>query len=368
METPHLPVISITFQQLAETIVARSARGTMFLVVKDATETGKQVQEFKPAAFKKLKTNYTEENQKYIEDVLDVNPFKLFVIKMGTETTIDEVWSLVKKTYSSGRIVLADGTKEEYKEFADLAKLQESFHLLTYDLDGTDCMYVENMKAQTVTFADERGEQEGIKFLPTLGAILCVCNIKRAATYYICDTLTHVEPAGVDDDEINAEIAKGNIVLIDDPYNGVNYVRIGEGVNTMTSTKDEFHTGDMKYIDIVEAMDAIREDINQAFKSEFCGIKKNSTDNQALFVGDVNDYFNKLEMEEYGQILEPTYDNKAEIDVEEQRLAWMDEKSEAEDWDDAKVKNMPFHRNIYLLGDIKINGAMENMKFKINMN
>ena len=46
----------------------------------------------------------------------------------------------------------------------------------------------------------------------------------------------------------------------------------------------------------------------------------------------------------------------------------MDEKSEAVDWDDTKVKNMPFHRNIYLMGDIKINGAMENMKFKINMN
>ena len=367
METPHLPVISITFQQLAETIVQRSARGTMFLVVKDTTVTGKQVQEFKPATFKKLKENYTEDNQKYIEDVLNVNPFKLFVIKMGETTTIDEAWALVKKTYSSGRIVLTDGTKEEYKEFADLVKLQEAFHLLTYDLDGTDCMYVENMKAQTVTFADERGEQEGVKFLPTLGAILCVCNIKRAATFYICDTLTYVEPVG-EDDEINAEIAKGNIVLINDPYNGVNYVRIGEGINTMTTTKDEFHTGDMKYIDIVEAMDAIREDIHQAFKSGFCGIKKNSTDNQALFVGDVNDYFDKLEKEEYGQILEPTYDTKTEIDVAAQRLAWMDEKSEAVDWDDTKVKNMPFHRNIYLLGDIKINGAMENMKFKINMN
>ena len=194
-----------------------------------------------------------------------------------------------------------------------------------------------------------------------------MCNIKRAATFYICDTLTYVEPVG-EDDKINAEIAKGNIVLINDPYNGVNYVRIGEGINTMTTTKDEFHTGDMKYIDIVEAMDAIREDIHQAFKSGFCGIKKNSTDNQALFVGDVNDYFDKLEKEEYGQILEPTYDNKTEIDVAAQRLAWMDEKSEAVDWDDTKVKNMPFHRNIYLLGDIKINGAMENMKFKINMN
>ena len=39
METPHLPVISITFQQLAETIIARSARGTMFLVVKDTTQS-----------------------------------------------------------------------------------------------------------------------------------------------------------------------------------------------------------------------------------------------------------------------------------------------------------------------------------------
>lgn len=368
METPHLPVISITFQQLAETIIERSARGTMFLVVKDTTKTGEQVQEIKSATFKRLKENYTEANQRYIEDVLNVNPHKLFVIKMDADTTIDNVWGLVKKTYSSGRIVLADGTGEEYKELADLVKLQEAFHALTYNLEGTDCMYVENMQAQKVTFADDRGEQEGIKFLPTLGAILCVCNINRAATYYICDTLSYVEPAGATDDEINEVIAKGNIVLIDDPYNGVNYVRVGEGINTMTSTKDEFHTGDMKYIDIVEAMDAIREDIRQAFKYEFCGKMKNSTDNQALFVGDVNDYFHKLEMEEYGQILEPAYDNIAEIDVQAQRMAWSEEKPEAMDWDDTEVKNMPFHRTLFLSGDIKINGAMENLKFKINMN
>ena len=91
METPHLPVISITFQQLAETIIARSERGTMFLVVKDTTQTGEQVQEVKSATFKRLKANYTEGNQKYIEDVLNVNPFKLFVVKMGEETTVEQV-------------------------------------------------------------------------------------------------------------------------------------------------------------------------------------------------------------------------------------------------------------------------------------
>jgi hypothetical protein len=287
---------------------------------------------------------------------------------MDKEATMDDVWALVKKTYSSGRVVLADGTEEQYKALAELAKLQDTYHVLTYNLEGSDCMYVENMEAQKVTFSDSRAEKEGIKFLPTLGAILCVCNIARAATYYICDTLTYVEPAGDDDDEINAVIAKGNLVLINDWYNGVNYVRIGEGINTMTTTPDEYHTGDMKYIDIVEAMDAIREDIRQVFKSDFCGKKKNNADNQALFVGDVQDFFNNLELEENGQILDPAYDNTVSIDVDAQRAAWEAEKPEAADWDDTKVKNMPFHRSIFLTGDIMISGAMENLKFKINMN
>jgi hypothetical protein len=368
MELPHLPEITITFQQLAETIIERSSRGTMFLVLQDSTETGNQVQEIKTATYKKVKDGYTEANQQYIQDVLNVNPFKLFVIKISEDAKMDDVWTLIKKTYSSGRIVLADGTSEQYKALVELAKLQEVYHVLTYNTEGSDCMYVENMAAQKVTFDDDRGEQEGIKFLPTLGAILCVCNIARAATYYICDTLTYAQPIGDDDDEINAVIAKGDIVLINDWYNGVNYVRIGEGINTMTTTPDEYHTSDMKYIDIVEAMDAIREDIRQEFKSDFCGKKKNSTDNQALFVGDVQEYFNKLELEENGQILEPTYDNTVSIDVDAQRAAWAEEKSEAMDWSDTKVKNMPFHRSIFLLGDIKINGAMENLKFKINMN
>lgn len=367
METPHLPSISVMFKQLAETIIARSTRGVGFLVVKDDTE-GNKAQEIKASTYKSLKEEYIAGNAQYIKDMLDAGIYKLFVIKMNGEDTIDDVWKTITGLYSSGRIVLADGTEAEYKELVDIAKLQNKYHVVTYKLTGSDCMYVENFMTEKVTFADDRGEVEGIKFLPALAAILCICNINRSATYYVCDLLSSCQEAGKSEDEINEVVGKGNIVLINDVYNGVNSVRIGEGVNTMTTTKDEYHTADMKYIDIVEAMDLIREDIVQTFKASFVGGKKNGTDNQMLFFAAVNGYFRKLCKPENGEVLEATYNNIAEIDVNEQRKAWETEKPEAAEWDDNKVRNMPYHRDVFALADIKINGAMENLKMKINMN
>ena len=62
------------------------------------------------------------------------------------------------------------------------------------------------------------------------------------------------------------------------------------------------------------------------------------------------------------------FDNHAEVDIEAQREAWLSVgKTEAADWDDITVKNNSYKRKVFLMAQIKILDAMEDMTFNIEM-
>ena len=109
----------------------------------------------------------------------------------------------------------------------------------------------------------------------------------------------------------------------------------------------------------------IKEDISTEFKNNYVGKYKNNLDNQNLFIAAVNSYFRKLTAED---VLDVNYDNRASVDVETQRTAWIDAgTAEAVDWKDQKVKQMTFGSNMYLAGQVKILDAIEDLDFTITM-
>ena len=98
------------------------------------------------------------------------------------------------------------------------------------------------------------------------------------------------------------------------------------------------------------------------------GKYKNHLDNQYLFISSVNAYFKSLTKVVNGEILDPEYDNHAFVDVENQRQAWLSVgKTEAEDWDEAKVKEMSFKSTVFIAAKVKILDAMEDLSFQITM-
>ena len=146
-------------------------------------------------------------------------------------------------------------------------------------------------------------------------------------------------------------------------FNDDEVVKIARGINSLTTTDGLNLTEDMKYIDIVETMDLINDDISNAFIETYLGKYKNNYDNQMLFVSAINSYFTDLENE---LILDNNYNNTVTIDTETQRNSWIGVgKTEAADWDDVTIKNNTFKRSVFLKGDIKILGAMEDLKFTV---
>lgn len=356
-----LPSIEIIFKQLAGTLIQRSARGIAILIVKDDTSTTFKYKEYKSiAGLDADKDLYTAANLQYIKDIFNFALNKVAVIRIATTGTIGEALTVVEKNIKTGWITIADGTQEDFDTLASWIKSKElerkTYKAVTYKVAVTDCKHIVNLVNDKVTFKDTRGEQTGEKYCPSLIGILASCNIQRGTTYFQCSNLERVEE--VADNEL--AVQQGKFILIND----VDTVKIALGINSMTTTDGINNTEDMKFIDIVEVMDLISDDIDYVYKNEYLGMK-NNYDNQVLFISAINTYLKQLAND---YILDNNYSNKSDVNVEAQRQAWLGVgKAEAENWDEQTVKNNAFKRTVFLGGDIKILGAMENLKFNISL-
>ena len=208
-------------------------------------------------------------------------------------------------------------------------------------------------------FSDDRGEKDGVAYLPSLVGIFAVCNVKRGSTNYQCSNLKEVQE--VEDND--AALGTGKFILVN---NEDNTVRIAQGINSMTTTDGKTRTEDMCLIETVEAMDMIKDDIAATFRETYLGNYRNSRDNQMMLVNALNSsYFRQLMQQ---TILDPDYANAAMIDVDAQRAAWVASgKSEAESWDDNTVKANPFKRTVYLTANVKILNSMTDLIMPITM-
>lgn len=360
-----MPKISVIFQQKAASLMARSERGIAILIIKDNTSkdfTHKQYSDL--SALEADKALYTADNYNAISDMLAFAPYQSHVFRIDADGTLADALSEVAKTVKTGWITVAGMTSEDSSALASWTKAQEakskSYKAVVYNVTtAPDSMHVVNFVNESVTFSDDRGEKSGEYYLPSLLAIFAVCNVTRGCTNYLCSNLTFVEEAENNDEAVGS----GKFVLFNDEDGAV---RIGQGINSLTTTDGKTKTEDMKYIETVEAMDLMRDDITSTFRKEYLGQYRNSRDNQMLFIAALNNsYFRQLAQE---NILDPDYTNAAAIDVEAQRAAWLATgKSEAAEWDDDKVKAMPFKRTVYLSGDVKILGSMTDLIFSINI-
>lgn len=357
-----LPSIEVIFKQLAGSLIARSARGVAILIIKDDTNTSFKYKEYKSiASVETDKDLYSTVNLQYIKDIFKFTLNKVAVVRVAKDGAIGEALTLIEKNIKTGWVTVADGTIEDFSALASWTKSKEkegkTYKSVTYKAAVTDCKHIVNFYNDNVTFADSRGEVTGEKYCPSLIGILASCNVQRGTTYFECSNLERVEEVSDNEDAVG----NGKFILIND----VDKVKIALGINSMTTTDGINDTEDMKFIDTVEVMDLLNDDISTVFKNEYLGKYKNNYDNQILFISAINTYFKQLEND---YILDNNYNNKADVDIENQRLAWLGVgKKEAETWDDQTIKNNAFKRTVFLGGDIKILGAMENLKFNISL-
>lgn len=358
-----LPSIDVSFTQRAASLIERSERGVAVLIVRDATKTQTFYSFASLADAEKASSDFTSTNMQYIRDVYALKqPYRVCVVRISSTGTASEAAAIIESNVRTGWVTVADGTSTDFTELVSWIGTCETnkktYKAIVFGIStAPDKMHIVDFVNTKVTFADSRGEKDGNAYLPSLLGLLAGSNVLLGVTGASCGNLSGCAAVSSPDTAVGA----GKFVLIPD----IDGVYVGAGVNSLTTTDGKTKTEDMKYIETVESMDLIADDIREEFRTTWLGKYRNSLDNQMLFIAAVRGYFGSLAGED---ILDSEYENTVDINVAAQRAAWVATgKAEASEWTDAEVRKMAFKRTVFLAADIKILGSMENLKFEISM-
>ena len=331
-----LPSILIKFKQKAITAVKRSQQGIVGIIIRDDTNAGLVRAEYK--SYTEIKeSDWTPENFKLLKDCFEFTPAKVKIFRIGTgvKGKMADALKLVAKERVNW-LGTPSALQADHDDIVTWIKEQErlgkTYKAVVYKGTNTNNRHVVNFMNEKVKFKDTaRGEKNGNEYIPTLLGLLAGLPMTRSATNFLCGNLEDVSIF----ENIDTVIDNGGFCLI----------------------KDED-------IIIIESMDLITDDIRETFKT-WIGKYKNKYDNQVLFFSAVNSYFRQLTRED---ILDPEYNNRAEVDIESQKLAWLGVgKIEVNEMTDEEIKKLTFKKKVFMLGNIKILNAVEDFEFRVHM-
>ena len=348
-----LPKIIIEFKKLAETLITRSERGIVAIIVRDNSNVRTSYSYSNESEV--VKSHFTANNLSYLHLAFLGSPSKVLVERIGTEDTLDEVLERLKiKKWNY--LTMPDATSNEATALADFVIEQRDTYHKTFKLvaantasnhEGVINFTTAEIKVDTKTYTTAG-------FCPRIAGVLAGMPVNRSATYYALTEVDSIEESATPD----ADIDLGQLILINDGTK----IKIARGVNSLTTTTDA-KGEDFKKIKIIEAVDMIRDDIRTTFEDDFVGKVENSYDNKIVFLAAVNKYFRDLASQ---GVLYDQFDNKAEIDIEGNR-EWLSLHKDVSAWDDEKIKTANTGTNVFVKANIQVQDAIEDLNFNVYM-
>lgn len=352
-----LPKVNIAFKSKSVSAIPRSAMGIIALILRDETLVGaattvtlKSVEDLKEA-------DWTTENYDYIEKTLLGTPSKIVVLRIGqvveSAPLNDNLVKLgsIKFNY----VAMPSATTEEAASLVSWIKSKRANDKKTFKAvvanQPADDMGVINFTTGGIVVGSKTYTAQ--QYTARIAGILAGLPFTRSSTYYVLPEVDEIE----DHEDPDGDIDNGELILVNDGEK----IKIGRGVNSLTTVTADMKA-DYKKIKIVEVMDMIKDDIRDVFNNEYVGKIQNITDNQILFIVAVKSYFKALAS---NGILDPNFNNTADIDVKTQRSAWESIGTDTSIWDDTKVRLMPFGSSIFLDGNVKIADAVEDLDFNV---
>ena len=353
MKEMGLPIIDFIFSTLASSVIARSARGVVALILRDATA----VPTFYTYNIESdvASEDWTATNLQYIKDAFLGAPNKVIVVRGGAAdlnyTTQLATLALKKWDWLAIPGIAVEDVADASSWIMAQRLAKKTFKMVlpnsTSDHEGIVNLGTSGIVVGANTYTASQ-------YTARIAGILAGLSLARSSTYFKLSEVDAITESERPDDDIDA----GKLILIN--QDGV--IKIGRGVNSLTTTTIN-KPKSFKKIKIIEGMDLIKEDITKAFSDEYVGKVVNTYDNQVLFITAVNRYFRGLE----GDVLDPNGDNAAEVNVPAQRAAWEGAEVDTSDMTDQEIKEKAFESNVYLKGNLKFADAMEDLKFEITI-
>ncbi|MCT4593582.1 MAG: phage tail sheath subtilisin-like domain-containing protein [Anaeromicrobium sp.] len=362
-----LPQIMIEFKTKGVSAVVRSARGIVALILKDDTGA------FDTKVYKSISEvedgHWTEDNRDYILKTFMGTPSKVIVERIpttdtnynkGLERLKNKKWNyLAVPGIKSADVTtvaswIAGERQNNKKTFKAVLPNSPS------DNEGIINFTTEGIKVDRKTIKDGKSETvehtySASDYTCRIAGILAGIPFTRSSTYYGLSEVKAITESATP----NVDIDKGKLILVNDGTK----IKIGRGVNSLTSLTAS-KGAEFQKIKIVDAVDLMRDDIRDTFDGSYVGKIINSYDNKILFLAAVNAYFEQLEKDD---VLDNSYDNKAQIDVEAQRIYLMPKGVDVDNMKEQEIKEYNTGSKVFVKAQVKFLDAMEDLAMEINM-
>lgn len=359
------PKITVTFSELGITAINRGSKGTVAIILRDATEldpVGITQAAGVPSAL-------GADNQAYVQRAFlgYVNPPRkviLYVAPARAESggaTQDANLSAAlayMATQDFDYIVgPADCTADEAAAIAAWVKSQRANNDAKYkavlpDYDGDHYALVnftaDGMKAGAVTYTTAA-------YCSRIAGLLAGTPMKISATYAPLPELGDVER--LTKEAQATAVNGGELILIWDGRK----VKLSRAVTSLTTTSDGM-LDSFKKIKIVEIMDLIRTDITATAEDGYIGKYANTYENKLLLVTAVRGYFMGLERD---SLVQPGYTVDIDVDRQEQ---WLTAKGvDTSGMTVQEIREADTGSHVFLRVSCKILDAIEDIEIAINI-
>lgn len=350
-----LPNINISFESLGLSAIKRSEKGVVALILKNNQVDSKRASKEKSYVFKNLsevkKDNFNEEEYKSIEMIFRGTPNKVLV----ESGTVEEC--LKRLEYKAFNYLTCPSIEEDeliiVKSWIMTQRKNNKMRKAVLPNFDADEESIINFATEDIVVGQDTYTAN--QFCPRIAGILAGLPFTRSSTYYVLNEVNSIKMSENPDEDID----DGKLILVNDGRK----IKIGRGVNSLTSTTDK-KSDEFKKIKIVEAMDLMKEDIKNTFEDEYVGKVNNSYDNKMLFVSGVNNYLKKLQKD---GVLDPNNDAIIDIDYDAQ-VEYLESKGlDLESMSEAQVRAFNTGSNVYLKGTVKPLDAMEDLELILNI-
>lgn len=351
-----LPQIIIEFKNKAQSVISRSERGIVAIILKDDTENAPAFKIYKSLADIDF-TSMSEENYKYMKLIFEGAPYKVIAVTIPTsaenytdalKTLENYKWNYltVPSAEAEANTVILSWIKEQRisknKIFkAVLAKTSA-------DNEGVINFTTDNI-ISTITGDDK--PLTAAEYTARIAGIVAGLSLSRSITYYV---LNDIVDADISSDP-DALVDKGELIVI---FDGEKY-KIGRGINSLTTATSE----DLKKIKIIEGKDMVFEDMKTTFEDKYVGQVINDYDNKQNLVAAIITYFKSIE----GNVLDKNFENTCAVSIQAQRDYLESAGHDTEGMSDIEIAQANTGSHVFLDANIKFVDAMEDLEIKVNM-
>lgn len=352
-----LPQINIIFKTKGLTAIKRSGRGIVAVILKDDTEGGETFNVYNSVLDVDFE-HYTARNYEYLKLIYEGGPYKVIVVRVKT-TDADLSAALKQLAVVRWNYLtipqLAEGDQTLVTAF--IKEARDKSHK-TFKTVLANCVAdhegIINFTTDNIQSTLSATKFSAAEYCARIAGVLAGLSLARSSTYFVLSDITSCDLKDDPDDCID----KGQLIIV---FDSEDY-KIGRGVNSLTTFTAE-KGEEFSKIKIMEGVDLYQDDIRSMFESAYVGNVINDYDNKQAFVGAVRAYQKALE----GDVLDRSYDNTAEIDLDAQRNYLESKGIDTEGMDDMAIAMYNTGSRVFLASHVKFVDAMEDLDLVCNM-